>query len=65
MKKILMPLEKRDCPYCQEKNGLSYYQEDNFAGDRYYCEKCFGIVLFDGKEIIKMTSKAYPDRNKN
>lgn len=62
MNQNCMPADMRDCPFCQEKNGLAYYHERGKL-DLYYCQNCFKIVEWDGKiKTGRADQEAYPDR---
>jgi hypothetical protein len=56
--------EQRDCPHCHTKDSIAYYHEaDNFT-DLYYCQKCYGIIGWDGIKVKMLPGEAYPERDK-
>jgi hypothetical protein len=63
MKQRCLDKELRGCPYCGTRNSIQYYHEMN-ANDLYYCNKCYGIIEFDGYAICKVSGEAYPNRDK-
>lgn len=58
-----LPEQKRDCPARCGKL-LNYYKEGSRSLDLYYCEKCYLISEYDGKNIIGTLTEAYPNRVK-
>lgn len=68
MKKETMPVEKRMCPHCRSLDDagigtLAYYHEDR-KNDLYYCQKCYGLVIWDGENKKRIPGEAYPNREK-
>jgi len=63
MKQNCLPVNKRGCPHCSAKNTLAYYHEYGDF-DRYYCGNCYGIVIWNGENVIRTEGEAYPDRDK-
>ncbi len=65
MNQNCLPNDKRDCPFCGKKNSLSYYRQSGMSNDLYYCEKCYEVVIWNGRSIRKAkTIQAYPNREK-
>ena len=63
MRQNTLPEEKRDCPRgCGRL--LRYFKEGLAMLDLYYCEKCYRISEWDGKEVEVTQMEAYPKRDK-
>jgi hypothetical protein len=43
---------------------LSYYKEGSMGLDLYYCQKCYKIAEWNGKDIRGTEIEAYPNRDK-
>lgn len=57
----------RQCPHCAAKYtmGLRYYHEGPRGLDYYYCENCYGMVTWDGLNMVSIQGEAYPNREQN
>ena len=64
MHRNVLPTENRDCPHCHQVGTLRYYKEGTNKRDKYYCEGCFGLVLWDGNVLYVTEGEAYPNREK-
>lgn len=61
---IMRSIDKPDCPHCRKKETLCYYREAGNGNDLYYCDKCYGLVEWDGENKKAVEGEAYPNREK-
>lgn len=63
MKKICLPIDRRNCGHCHAENSLDYYKEGGH-NDYYWCKECYMVTEWDGKNKALTDIEAYPNRDK-